>query len=80
MYAFDVKKHYNIYDATNGEVVARYRNYDSKFRVYSKQASIRWNTLQIWKNTNAYSVVYIERENKSNYSDFVLEKHIELTL
>lgn len=83
LYAFNVKRYHNIYDVTNAEVVERYRKYDSKFGVYSKQASIRWNTLQIWKNTNGYSVVYIEdyhieRENKSKYSDFVLEKHIEL--
>lgn len=83
LYAFNVKRYHSIYDATNAEVVKRYKNYDSKFRVHSKQASVRWNTLQIWKNTNGYSVVYIEdyhieRENKSKYSDFVLEKHIEL--
>lgn len=83
LYAFNVKRYHSIYDVTNAEVVERYRNYDKKFRVYSKRANIRWNTFQIWKNTNGYSVVYVEdyhidREDKSKYTDFVLEKHIEL--
>lgn len=83
LYAFNVQRYHSIYDVTNAEVVKRCRNYDNKFGVYSKRASIRWNTLQIWKNTNGYSVVYVEdyhidREDKSKYSDFVLEKHIEL--
>lgn len=83
IYAYRVNRYHSIYDASNGEVVERYRNYDSKFEVYSKRASIRWNTLQIWQKANGYSVVYVEdyhidRVDKSKYSDFVLEKHIEL--
>lgn len=83
LYAFTVKRYHSIYDVTNAEVVERYRNYNNKFGVYSKRASIRWNTLQVWEHSNGYSVVYVEdyhidREDKSKYSDFVLEKHIEL--
>lgn len=83
IYASRIKRYHGKYDISNSEVVETYRNYDNKFGVYSKRASIRWNTLQIGKITDGYSVVYVEdyhidRTDKSKYSDFVLEKHIEL--
>lgn len=83
LYAYHVKRYHSIYDVSNGEVVNKYRGYDNKFGVYAKRASIRWNTLQICKIADGYSVVYVEdyhidRADKSKYSDFVLEKHIEL--
>lgn len=83
LYAYHVKRYHSIYNVSNGEVVNRYRNYDNKFGVYAKRASIRWNTLQIYKIADGYSVVYVEdyhidRADKSKYSNFELEKHIEL--
>lgn len=83
IYASHVERYHNIYDVTNSEVVDRYRNYDNKFQVYGKRASIRWNTLQIWQNSYGYSVVFVEdyhidRVDKSKYSNFVLERHLEL--
>lgn len=83
VYANNVKRYHSVYDVTNADIVERYRNYDKKFGVYSKRADIRWNTLKIWKNANGYSVIYVEdyhinRDDKSKYTDFVLEKHIEL--
>lgn len=82
IYAYHVNRYHGIYDVSNSEVVERHRNYDNKFGVYAKQASIRWNTLQIWEIVDGYSIVYVEdyhidRTDKSKYSDFVLEKHIE---
>ena len=83
IYAINVNRYHGSYNVTRNEVVENYKKYDSKFGVYGKQISVRWNTLQIWKNTNGYSVVYVEdyhidRENKVKFTDFVLEKHIEL--
>lgn len=83
IYALNVNRYHDLYNVTRSKVVESYKKYDSKFGVHGKQISVRWNTLQIWKNTNGYSVVYVEdyhidREDKSKYSGFVLEKHIEL--
>lgn len=84
VYAYNVKRYHGIYNVTRGEVVARYKNYDNKFGVYGKHISVRWNTLQVWKNSNGgYSVVYeedyhIDRYDNSKYTDYVLEKHLEL--
>lgn len=84
VYANFVKRYHSIYNVSRDEVIEKYRNYNEKFGVYGKHISIRWNTLQTWKNPDgSFSVVYIEdfhidRYDKTKYSDFVLEKHIEL--
>ena len=84
VFAVNVKRFHGIYNVTRDEVVERYRNYDDKFGVFGKCTSVRWNTLQIWKNSaGGYSVEYVEdyhidRYDASKYTDFVLEKHLEL--
>lgn len=84
VYAYNVKRYHGIYNVTKYEVVERYKNYDKKFGVYGKHTSVRWNTLRVWKNSDGgYSVVYVEdyhidRYDNSKYTDYVLEKHLEL--
>lgn len=84
LYAYSVDRYHNIYNVTKYDVVERYKNYDDKFGVYNKTVSIRWNTLQVGqKSYGGYSVVYVEdyhidRYDKSKYTDFVIEQHIEL--
>ena len=82
-YANHVNRYHGTYNLSKNEVVESYKKYDKKFGVYSKQISVRWNTLQVWKNMNGgYSVIYVEdyhinRNDKSKYSNFVIEKHLE---
>lgn len=84
VYAYNVKRYHGIYNVTKYEVVERYKNYDKKFGVYGKHTSVRWNTLRVWKNSDGgYSVVYVEdyhidKYDNSKYTDYVLEKHLEL--
>lgn len=84
VYAYNVKRYHGIYNVTKNEVIERYKNYDNKFGVYGKRISVRWNTLRVWKNSDGgYSVVYVEdyhidRYDNSKYTDYVLEKHLEL--
>ena len=84
VYAYNVKRYHGIYNVTKYEVVERYKNYDKKFGVYGKHTSVRWNTLRVWKNSDGgYFVVYVEdyhidRYDNSKYTDYVLEKHLEL--
>ena len=83
-YANQVERYHSIYDVTNEEIVNRYKAYDEKFGVSKKNYNIRWNTLQVWENSNAgWTVVvvmdyHIDRDKADNYRSFVLEKHYEL--
>lgn len=84
LYAPIVRRYHDVRDVSNIEVVEKYKNYDKAFGVYGKHVSVRWNTLQVQKlSDGGVSVVYtedysIDRVDKTKYSKFVLEKHIEL--
>ena len=84
LYASMVRRYYDIRDISNNEVVEKYKNYNKLSGVYGKHCSVRWNTLQVQKlSEGGVSVVYVEdysidRYDKTKFSKFVLEKHIEL--
>ncbi len=68
------------------EVVQDHRNYDKKFKVYGKHSSIRWGTFEIenvdYDRERVKAIIVedysIDREDKSKWSVFVLEKHFTL--
>ena len=84
VFADYVTRYHRAYNLSNYEVVEKYKNYDSKFGVYGKHISVRWNTLQVDRiSEDELSVVYIEdfsidRFDKTKCSEFVLERHLIL--
>lgn len=84
VYANNVERFHNAYNLSNSEVVEKYKNYDTKFGVYEKHISVRWNTLQVENlPDDELSVVFvedysIERVDKSKKSIYVLEEHLIL--
>jgi hypothetical protein len=72
----DIKK-----QISRDEVIDKHRNYNSKFGVYGKHGSYRWETLTIKRISNTRAEVvcvqdyYIDRYDNTKYTDFVLEQH-----
>ncbi|MBR6018143.1 MAG: zinc-ribbon domain-containing protein [Paludibacteraceae bacterium] len=72
----DIKK-----QVSREDVIDTYRRYNSKFGVYGKSASYRWETLSIHRVSNTRAEVvcvqdyHIDRYDESKYTDFVLEQH-----
>lgn len=84
LYSENVTRYYDASNLNNAEVVDHYRNYDSRFGVYAKHISVRWESLQIERiSDDSLSVVFVEdysidRVDNSKYSIFVLEEHLIL--
>lgn len=84
LYSENVTRYHDAYNLSNAEVVEHYRNYDSRFGVYAKHISVRWESLQIERlSDDDLSVVIVEdysidRVDNSKYSIFVLEEHLIL--
>ncbi len=81
LYAPKVARYYNSYDTTVDYVYECYKKYDKKFGVNERHSKIRWESLKYEKTSDGYSVTYvmdysIDRNDKSKYSNFVLEMHL----
>ena len=86
MYAPHVERYQDAVNKTSADVVGYHRNYDKRFKVYSKKSSIRPETLTVNIDSNSAKIFvtyiedyHIDREDKTKYSDYVLEKHLILT-
>lgn len=84
LYSENVTRYHDAHNLSNAEVVEHYKNYDSRFGVYAKHISVRWESLQIDRVSDfELSVVFVEdysidRADNSKYSIFVLEEHLIL--
>lgn len=82
IYALHVKRYHSIYNISRDVVIDKYRNYNQKFGVYGKYISVRWNTISVNEINGRSYVTYIydyhiDRMDKSKYSNFEIEKHLE---
>lgn len=81
LYAPMVHRYQDAYDKDRGYVIGCHQRYDNTFKVHGKHSSIRRETFKMEPISNdRVSVVVVEdysidREDKSKYSVFVLEKH-----
>ena len=81
LYAPTVERYQNAYDKDREYVIGCHQRYDNTFKVYGKSSSIRQETFKMKPISDVrVSVVVVEdysidREDKSKYSVFVLEKH-----
>lgn len=84
LYAPVVKRFHDAYNKDKEYIISLHENYDSRYNVYGKLSSVRWNTLEISKQSNKLVSVQfiqdysIDSDNPRIYKSFVLEKHIEL--
>ncbi len=81
LYAPTVERYQDAYDKNRDYVIGCHQRYDNTFKVHGKHSSIRRETFKMEPISNdRVSVVVVEdysidREDKSKYSVFVLEKH-----
>lgn len=81
LYAPTVERYQDAYDKDRDYVIGCHQRYDNTFKVHGKHSSIRRETFKMEPISNdRVSVVVVEdysidREDKSKYSVFVLEKH-----
>lgn len=81
LYAQTVERYQDAYDKNRDYVIGCHQRYDNTFKVHGKHSSIRRETFKMEPiSNNRVSVVVVEdysidREDKSKYSVFVLEKH-----
>ncbi len=81
LYAPKVLRYQDAYDKDRDYVIGCHQRYDNTFKVHGKHSSIRRETFKMEPiSNNRVSVVVVEdysidREDKSKYSVFVLEKH-----
>lgn len=81
LYAPTVERYQDAYNKERDYVIGCHQRYDNTFKVYGKHSSIRRETFKMEPISNdRVSVVVVEdysidREDKSKYSVFVLEKH-----
>jgi len=84
IYSDTILRFHSKYNLTNEKVMEISKQYDETFAVTGKHTSVNWETLEMKRlSDDDLSVVYvedyrIEREDKSKYSNFVIEKHILL--
>lgn len=81
IYAPTVLRFQDAYNKDRDYVIECHQQYDNTFKVYGKHSSIRWDSFRMNMASNGtvdaiivedYS---IDRQDKSRYSVFVLEKH-----
>lgn len=81
LYAPTVERYQDAYNKDRDYVIGCHQRYDNTFKVHGKHSSIRRETFKMEPISNdRVSVVVVEdysidREDKSKYSVFVLEKH-----
>ena len=81
LYAPMVERFQDAYNKDRDYVIGCHQRYDKTFKVYGKHSSIRWDSFEMkMLNNGQLSVKIVEdysidREDKSKYSVFVLEKH-----
>lgn len=81
LYAPMVERFQDAYSKDRDYVIGCHQRYDKTFKVYGKHSSLRWNSFEMKMLSNgrlSASVIEdysIDREDKSKYSVFVLEKH-----
>lgn len=85
LFAPSVKRYYSTYDTDSDYVADCFARYDEAFSVYGKHSSVRWNTVSYNTLGDRIYLTYVEdysidREDRSKYSVFVLEKHFELNM
>ena len=84
LYAPMVERFQGANNEERNKVVDRHRRYDDTFKVHGKRSHIRWDTFEVelMDNGRINAVIVedyaIDREDKSKYSKFVLEKHFVL--
>ncbi len=81
LYAPMVERFQDAYNKDKDYVIECHQRYDKTFKVHGKHSSLRWDSFEMrMLNNGQLSVSIVEdysidRENKSKYSVFVLEKH-----
>ncbi len=81
LYAPIVERFQDAYNKDRDYVIGCHQRYDKTFKVHGKHSSLRWDSFEMrMLNNGQLSVSIVEdysidRENKSKYSVFVLEKH-----
>ncbi len=81
LYAPFVKRFQDAYNKDRDYVIGCHQRYDDTFKVYGKDSHIRWDSFIMKPEQNGTVDVTIvedysiDREDKSKYSVFVLEKH-----
>lgn len=81
IYAPTVLRYQDAYNKDRDFVIGCHQRYDNTFKVYGKHSSIRWDSfrMNLASNGTVNAIIVedysIDRQDKSKYSVFVLEKH-----
>lgn len=81
IYAPMVERFQDAYNKDRDYVIGCHQRYDKTFKVYNKLSFVRWDSFEMEMLSNgrlSAKVIedyHIDREDKSKYSVFVLEKH-----
>lgn len=84
LYAPKVLRYQDAYDKDRDYVIGCHQRYDNTFKVFGKHSSLRWDSFKMDQASSGFvNVVIIEdysidRQDKSKYSVFVLEKHFTI--
>lgn len=84
LYAPSILRYQDDYNKDRDFVIRCHQRYDSTFKVYVKNSSLRWDSFKMDRASSGFvNVVIVEdysidRQDKSKYSVFVLLKHFTI--